>query len=46
MLVHRRTHTYKKVSQPTDISLFFSEAQVLTILWASSLSLSFYLKVD
>ena len=35
----------KKVSQPEDISLF-SEAQVLTILWASSLSLPFYLKAD
>ena len=34
-----------KVTQPKDIPLF-SEAQVLTILWASSLSLPFYLKVD
>ena len=34
-----------KVSQPEDISLF-SEAQVLMILWASCLSLPFYLKVD
>ena len=33
------------MSQPEDINLF-SEAQVLTILWASSLSLPFYLKVD
>ena len=33
------------MSQPKDISLF-SEAQVLTILWASSLSLPFYLKFD
>ena len=34
-----------KVSQPEDISLSF-EAQVLTLLWASSLSLPFYHKVD
>ena len=34
-----------KVSQPEDISLF-SKAQVVTILWTSSLSLPFYLKVD
>ena len=34
-----------KKTQPKDIPLF-SEAQVLTILWASSLSLPFYLKVD
>ena len=34
-----------KVTQPKDIPLF-PEAQVLTILWASSLSLPFYLKVD
>ena len=45
MPVHRRTHMYIKVSQPENISLF-SEAQVLTILWASSLSLPFYLKGD
>ena len=46
MPVHRRTLMYiYKVSQPEDISLF-SEAQVLTILWAISLSLPFYLKVD
>ena len=45
MPVHRRTHMYIKVSQPEDISLF-SEAQVLTILWASSLSLPFYPKID
>ena len=34
-----------KVSQLEDISLF-PEAQLLTILWASSRSLPFYLKVD
>ena len=45
MPVHRRTHMSIKVSQLEDISLF-SEAQVLKILWASSLSLPFYLKVD
>ena len=45
MLVHRRTHMYIKCSQPEDISLF-PEAQVLTILCASSLSLPFFLKVD
>ena len=45
MLVYRRTHMYIKVSQPEDISLF-SEAKVLTIIWASSLCLPFYLNVD
>ena len=45
MPFHRRTHMYIKVSQPEDIFLF-SEAQALTILWASGLSLPFYLKVD
>ena len=45
MPVHRRTYLYIK----SDLTLGyfpFSEAQMLTILWASSLSLSFYLKVD
>ena len=41
MPVHRRTHMYMKTDQPEDIPLF-SEAQVLTILWA----VPFYLKVD
>ena len=36
---------YKKCLNPR-IFPYFSEAQVLTILWASSLSLPFYLKVD
>ena len=45
MPVHRRTNMYIK-SVPTRGYLPFSEAQVLTILWASSLSLPFYLKVD
>ena len=45
MPVHRRTHMYIK-SVPTQGYFPFSEAQVLTILWASSLSLPFYLKVD
>ena len=45
MPVHRRTHMYVK-SGPTRGYSPFSEAQELTILWASSLSLPFYLKVD
>ena len=45
MPVHSRTHMYIK-SDPTQGYSSFSEAQVLTILWASSLNLPFYLKVD
>ena len=45
MPVHRRTHMYIE-SVPTGGYSFFSEAQVLTILLASSISLPFYLKVD
>ena len=45
MPVHLCTHMYIK-GVPTLGYFPFSEAQVLTILWASTLSLPFYLKVD
>ena len=45
MPVHRRTHMYIK-NVPTQGYFPFPQAQVLTILCASSPSLPFYFKVD